>query len=32
VARLRPLVDVYMSKIYGFRPEHQFVTFRCVKR
>lgn len=32
VARLRPLVDVYMSRIYGFRPEHQFVTFRCVKR
>lgn len=31
VARLRPLVDVYMSKIHGFRPEHQFVTFRCLK-
>ena len=30
--KLRPLVDIYMSKIYGFRPEHQFVTFRCVKR
>ncbi len=30
-SKLRPLVDIYMSKIYGFRPEHQFVTFRCVK-
>lgn len=31
LTRLRPLVDVYMSKIYGFRPEHQFVTLRCLK-
>ena len=30
--KLRPLVDIYMSKIHGFRPERQFVTFRCVKR
>jgi hypothetical protein len=31
-SKLRPVVDIYMSKIYGFRPEHQFVTLRCVKR
>ena len=31
-SKLRPVVDIYMSKIHGFRPEHQFVTLRCVKR
>lgn len=32
VSKLRGIVDIYMSRVYGFRPEHQFVTFRCIKR